>query len=70
MRSKSGWVTFSGRGPPDEERVKKKVSQKRDLDMNFKQEHTKEARKAESSRIREKFPDRIPVICERAEKSR
>eukprot|EP00483_Globobulimina_turgida_P002566 UN02570 len=30
----------------------------------FKQEHSKEERKKESSRILSKYPDRIPVICE------
>lgn len=28
-----------------------------------------EQRKEESSKIRDKFPDRIPVICEKAEKT-
>ena len=28
-----------------------------------------EKRKAEAARIRQKYPDRIPVICEKAEKS-
>ncbi|KAG0281144.1 ubiquitin-like protein atg8 [Linnemannia exigua] len=35
----------------------------------FQQEHTFEKRKAEAERIRQKYPDRIPVICERIEKS-
>jgi len=35
----------------------------------FQQEHSVEKRQAESSRIREKYPDRIPVIVEKAEKS-
>mmetsp|Transcript_1424 Transcript_1424/g.1559 ORF Transcript_1424/g.1559 Transcript_1424/m.1559 type:complete len:120 (+) Transcript_1424:111-470(+) len=35
----------------------------------FKNEHTVEQRKAESERIRAKYPDRIPVICEKTEKS-
>ena len=45
----------------------------------FKKEHTlgmsrsilidEEQRKEESSKIRDKFPDRIPVICEKAEKT-
>jgi len=35
----------------------------------FKQQHTFEKRKAEAQRIRAKYPDRIPVICEKAEKS-
>nr|KYP48266.1 Autophagy-related protein 8C [Cajanus cajan] len=36
---------------------------------SFKMEHPLERRQAEASRIREKYPDRIPVIVERAEKS-
>jgi GABA(A) receptor-associated protein len=35
----------------------------------FKNEHTLDQRKAESERIRQKYPDRIPVICEKTEKS-
>ncbi|KAG5184806.1 microtubule-associated anchor protein [Tribonema minus] len=36
---------------------------------SFKQEHPFEKRKAEAERIRAKYPDRIPVICEKADKS-
>ncbi|KAK7346708.1 hypothetical protein VNO80_21231 [Phaseolus coccineus] len=35
----------------------------------FKQEHDLEKRRAEAARIREKYPDRIPVIVEKAERS-
>ncbi|CAL5432662.1 unnamed protein product [Camellia sinensis] len=35
----------------------------------FKQEHDLEKRRAEAGRIREKYPDRIPVIVEKAERS-
>ncbi|KAI4338478.1 hypothetical protein MLD38_023533 [Melastoma candidum] len=35
----------------------------------FKQEHDLEKRRAEAARIREKYPDRIPVIVEKAETS-
>nr|Q5QFG1.1 RecName: Full=Autophagy-related protein 8; AltName: Full=Autophagy-related ubiquitin-like modifier ATG8; Flags: Precursor [Ogataea angusta]AAU04437.1 autophagy-related protein 8 [Ogataea angusta] len=35
----------------------------------FKDEHPFERRKAEASRIRGKFLDRIPVICEKVEES-
>ncbi|KAK3433425.1 autophagy-related protein 8C isoform X1 [Eucalyptus grandis] len=35
----------------------------------FKLEHPLEKRQAESARIREKYPDRIPVIVEKAERS-
>lgn len=37
--------------------------------MGFKAEHPPEKRQAEAQRIREKYPDRIPVIVEKAEKS-
>ncbi|CAO2200790.1 unnamed protein product, partial [Urochloa humidicola] len=36
---------------------------------SFKLEHPLERRQAEANRIREKYPDRIPVIVEKAEKS-
>ncbi|CAN1222538.1 Autophagy-related protein 8C [Linum grandiflorum] len=36
---------------------------------SFKLEHPLERRQAEASRIREKYPDRIPVIVEKAERS-
>ncbi|XP_044465358.1 autophagy-related protein 8C-like [Mangifera indica] len=36
---------------------------------SFKLEHPLERRQAEAARIRDKYPDRIPVIVERAEKS-
>lgn len=32
--------------------------------------HPLEARKAESDKIREKYPDRIPVICEKSTTSK
>ncbi|KAG8484310.1 hypothetical protein CXB51_023914 [Gossypium anomalum] len=35
----------------------------------FKQEHDLDKRRAEAARIREKYPDRIPVIVEKAERS-
>jgi len=35
----------------------------------FKLDHPLERRQAESARIREKYPERIPVIVERAERS-
>ncbi|KAI8006215.1 Autophagy-related protein 8C-like [Camellia lanceoleosa] len=34
----------------------------------FKMEHPLERRQAEATRIREKYPDRIPVIVERADR--
>jgi GABA(A) receptor-associated protein len=36
---------------------------------SFKEEHPLEKRQAEAARIRDKYPDRIPVIVEKAEKS-
>ncbi|XP_027922049.1 autophagy-related protein 8C-like isoform X1 [Vigna unguiculata] len=36
---------------------------------SFKLEHPLERRQAESARIRDKYPDRIPVIVERAERT-
>lgn len=36
---------------------------------SFRQEHPLEKRQAEASRIRDKYPDRIPVIVEKADKS-
>ncbi|KAG0472623.1 hypothetical protein HPP92_014480 [Vanilla planifolia] len=36
---------------------------------SFKQEHDFEKRRSEALRIREKYPDRIPVIVEKAERS-
>ncbi|KAG8933656.1 ubiquitin-like protein atg8 [Tulasnella sp. 417] len=35
----------------------------------FKDTHPFEKRKAEAERIRQKYPDRIPVICEKADRS-
>jgi len=35
----------------------------------FKTEHPLERRKSEAERIRAKYPDRIPVICEKADRS-
>ena len=32
----------------------------------YKEEHPLEKRKAESAKIRSKYPDRVPVICERS----
>ncbi|XP_071714088.1 autophagy-related protein 8C-like [Rutidosis leptorrhynchoides] len=39
------------------------------VEYSFKLDKPLEKRRAESSRIREKYPDRVPVIVERAEKS-
>ena len=37
--------------------------------MTFKKDHPIEKRREEAQRIRAKYPDRIPVICEKAESS-
>lgn len=38
--------------------------------MSFKEKHTIEKRKKESEKIRKKYPERIPIICEKNEKSK
>jgi len=38
-------------------------------DFAYKKDHPFEKRAAEASRIREKYPDRIPVICEKEPRS-
>jgi GABA(A) receptor-associated protein len=35
----------------------------------YKEEHPLEKRKSEASKIRNKYPDRVPVICEKADKA-
>jgi len=37
--------------------------------FKFKEENAPDKRRAESARIRQKYPDRIPVICEKADNS-
>jgi len=37
--------------------------------MKFKSDHTLDQRQTESERIRQKYPERVPVICERADRS-
>eukprot|EP00632_Arachnochrysis_sp_CCMP2950_P016466 CAMPEP_0185700906 /NCGR_PEP_ID=MMETSP1164-20130828/7993_1 /TAXON_ID=1104430 /ORGANISM="Chrysoreinhardia sp, Strain CCMP2950" /LENGTH=119 /DNA_ID=CAMNT_0028367865 /DNA_START=69 /DNA_END=428 /DNA_ORIENTATION=- len=39
------------------------------MSSSFKQEHPLDRRKSEAERIRAKYPDRIPVICEKADRS-
>jgi GABA(A) receptor-associated protein len=36
---------------------------------SFKEQHDFEKRKAESARIKQKYPDRVPVIVEKADRS-
>ncbi|BFZ61072.1 ubiquitin-like protein atg8 [Saitoella coloradoensis] len=45
------------------------AQQRKLLDRQFEDEHPFEKRKAEAERIRQKYVDRIPVICEKVEKS-
>jgi len=40
------------------------------MQSDFKEKNTLEKRKQESARIREKYPDRIPIIVEHATKDR
>jgi GABA(A) receptor-associated protein len=37
--------------------------------MKFKEEYDLDSRKQEAAKIRQKYPDRVPVICERDNKS-
>ena len=37
--------------------------------MNYKKSHSFEERISESSKLLEKYPNRIPIICERIDKS-
>ncbi|XP_072169157.1 gamma-aminobutyric acid receptor-associated protein-like 2 [Diadema setosum] len=39
------------------------------MKWDFKEEHTEDHRTSESSKIRSKYPDRIPVIVQKAPKS-
>ena len=41
----------------------------RGADFAYKQDHPFDKRSAEAARIREKYPDRIPVICEKDPRS-
>lgn len=40
------------------------------MKFEYKEEHTFEKRRAEGEKIRKKYPDRVPVIVEKAPKSR
>jgi len=39
------------------------------MNKSFKEEHPLDKRKSEAERIRAKYPDRVPVICEKAPRS-
>merc|ERR1712125_205896 len=39
------------------------------MSKSFKEEHPVDKRKSEAERIRAKYPDRVPVICEKAVRS-
>merc|ERR1711970_100031 len=41
----------------------------RTIEFAYKQDHPMDKRSAEAARIREKYPDRIPVICEKEPRS-
>merc|ERR1711970_1001007 len=41
----------------------------RTIEFAYKQDHPMDKRSAEAARIREKYPDRIPVICEKDPRS-
>jgi GABA(A) receptor-associated protein len=47
---------------------KKNVSFDINQGFNFKKKYTIEERKSESDRVLKKFPDRIPIICEKNKK--
>ncbi|KNZ53904.1 hypothetical protein VP01_3101g2 [Puccinia sorghi] len=45
------------------------LQERTNMRSKFKDEHPFEKRKAEAERIRQKYPDRIPVICEKADRT-
>ena len=45
--------------------INEKVIERSNLKSSFKHKHSFENRLSESTRIREKYPDRYPIICER-----
>jgi len=47
-----------------------KFSTQRNMKFQYKEEHAFEKRKAEGEKIRKKYPDRVPVIVEKAPKAR
>ncbi|CAI9787815.1 unnamed protein product [Fraxinus pennsylvanica] len=53
----------------ERESIKSQLSSYAMAQKTFKSEHPLERRQAEAARIREKYPDRIPVIVEKAERS-
>merc|ERR1712139_326818 len=53
-----------GRGLDGRKKVVMRAS-----DFAYKQDHPFDKRSAEAARIREKYPDRIPVICEKDPRS-
>ncbi|KAI6780329.1 Autophagy-related protein [Emericellopsis cladophorae] len=54
---------------PSESQPAPNVATPDKMRSKFKDEHPFEKRKAEAERIRQKYSDRIPVICEKVEKS-
>ena len=59
--------TESGRTAQSARRGNKAMP--REMTYAYKQDHPFEKRAAEAARIREKYPDRIPVICEKEPRS-
>ena len=51
------------------ENIISKFSKKKEMKSNFKNSYTFEKRSSESARILLKYPNRIPVICERSQDS-
>jgi GABA(A) receptor-associated protein len=45
--------------------INEKIIEKSNLNSSFKKKHSFQERLNESYRIREKYPDRYPIICER-----
>jgi GABA(A) receptor-associated protein len=45
--------------------INEKIIEKSNLQSSFKYKHNFEKRLQESTRIKEKYPDRYPIICER-----
>ena len=59
----------SQRKRPDIYTAPRKQTMPREMTYAYKQDHPFEKRAAEAARIREKYPDRIPVICEKEPRS-
>ena len=49
-------------------RIQSFLKKKKNIIANFQKKHSIEKRKSESFRILEEYPNRVPIICERANK--